>query len=115
MPIPINIRYSSIISANAGGAGTPAAANDNITVNTAGQTSQTISVTDIISEGEIEGLVSGGASVYFDNSPVFAEGEGPTNSTETNHATGVTNSTSVTTQVALNPNILGENATNFLL
>ena len=91
---------STIVTPIGGGAGAPSAANDNISVQGFGVTSQQVSVTDIISEGEIEGLVNGGSSIFFDDSPLFADGEGPTNSGVTNHATGATNSTSVTTNEA---------------
>ena len=106
---------STIVTPIGGGAGAPSAANDNISVQGFGVTSQQVSVTDIISEGEIEGLVNAGSSIFFDDSPLFADGEGPTLSGETNHVTGATNSTSVTTNEALSSTILGEFGVNFLL
>jgi len=52
-------------------------ADENVIIDqvSAGATYQTISVTDIISEGEIEGLVEGGQSIYVNGDPLMGEGE----------------------------------------
>ena len=110
----MNRNQSSTVS-NLGGGATPTLANDVVSIVGGGRTTQTVSVTDIISEGEIEGLVEGGKSIIIDGNPMFAEGEAPLNSVSGNHATGLTNTTSVTTATAISPDILSEFGDSFLL
>jgi len=70
-------------------------ANDILT-GQAGSRFQNITLTEIISEGEIEGLVEGGSSIFLNDDPMFEPGEAPFTPTTTVTGTGVTNSTSVT-------------------
>ena len=53
------------------------ASSNNNSINSApfGFTEQIISVTDLISEGPIGGLVKGGDSIYLNNDPIFSEEE----------------------------------------
>ena len=73
-------------------------ADENVVINqvSGGVTYQSVSVTDILSEGEIGGLVKGGNSIYVDGAPLFAEEEIEVVGDNTNTVTGATNSTSVT-------------------
>ena len=96
---------SSTVS-NFGGGGVPTVGNDVVSIVGGGRTTQIISITDIISEGEIEGLVNGGAGIVIDGNPMFAEGEAPSNSPIGNGVSGATNTTSVTTLAALDSSIL---------
>ena len=41
------------------------------------RTFQNVSLTDLLSEGPIEGLTEGGSSVFLNGDPLFAEGEAP--------------------------------------
>ena len=62
--------------------------------------SQNITITDIVSEGEIKGLVNGGGSIYFNEDSLFEDDETDYQSFDTGVnavlATGATNSTTVT-------------------
>ena len=109
-----NTNQSSTVS-NFGGGGAPAVANDVVSIVGGGRTTQTVSITDIISEGEIEGLVEGGKGIIIDGNPMFAEGEAPTNSSDGNSVTGATNTTSVTSTTAVSSSILSDIGDNFLL
>jgi len=73
-------------------------ADENVVIDqvSGGVTYQTVSVSDILSEGEIGGLVKGGNSIYVDGAPLFAEEEVEVVGENTNTVTGATNSTSVT-------------------
>ena len=51
--------------------------NDYIGNSVVSSTEQKIAVTDIISEGPIEGLVNGGQSVFLNNDPMFSAEEAP--------------------------------------
>ena len=57
---------------------------------------QNITLTEIISEGEIEGLAEGGASIFLNDDPMFEPGEAPFTPSTSVTGTGATNSTSVT-------------------
>ena len=51
--------------------------NDLISQATTPRTYQNVNITDIISEGPIEGLVEGGSSIFLNGDPLFGEGEAP--------------------------------------
>ena len=51
--------------------------NDYIGNSVVSSTEQKIAVTDIISEGPIEGLVNGGQSVFLNNDPMLSAEEAP--------------------------------------
>ena len=51
--------------------------NDRIQGLGGSRTHQNVALTDIISEGPIEGLVEGGSSIFLNGDPLFAEGEAP--------------------------------------
>ena len=71
--------------------------NDKLLLTTGGdKTFQNVSVTDILSEGEIEGFVAGGASIFLDGNPMFDESDAPVNPTADNYATGSTSSNTTT-------------------
>ena len=53
------------------------AQNDSVGNAVLASTEQMIAVTDILSEGPIEGLVNGGQSVFLNNDPMIAEEEAP--------------------------------------
>ena len=57
---------------------------------------QNITVTEIISEGEIEGLAEGGSSIFVNGDPLFDIGESPFLPPVTTTASGATNTTAVT-------------------
>ena len=85
-------------------------ADENVVINqvSGGVTYQSVSVTDILSEGEIGGLVKGGNSIFVDGAPLFAEEEIEVVGDNNNTVTGATNSTSVTaseniTDTTMNP------------
>ena len=50
-------------------------AQDNILETPTSQTSQSINITDIVSEGEIKGLVNGGESIFFNEDSLFNNDE----------------------------------------
>jgi hypothetical protein len=49
--------------------------NNSVSGYSYGKTTQVISITDLISEGPIQGLVEGARSVYLNNDPIFEEQE----------------------------------------
>ena len=53
--------------------------NDNDLIQSVGtpRTFQNVSITDMLSEGPIEGLTEGGSSIFLNGDPLFAEGEAP--------------------------------------
>ena len=51
--------------------------NDRIQGLGGSRTHQNVALTDILSEGPIEGLVEGGSSIFLNGDPLFAEGEAP--------------------------------------
>ena len=69
---------------------------DNILETSSSQTSQSINITDIVSEGEIKGLVNGGESIFFNEDPLFNNDESNFSSGDLINATGALNSTTVT-------------------
>ena len=71
-------------------------AQDNILETSSSQTSQSINITDIVSEGEIKGLVNGGESIFFNEDALFNNDESNYSSGDLVNATGNTNSTTVT-------------------
>jgi len=77
--------------------------NDSISNAVVKSTEQNISVTDIISEGPIEGLVNGGQSVFLNNDPMLAEEETFYQNSEAK-AVFTTNSDEVT--ITLNKEVL---------
>lgn len=66
-----------------------------------GASFQDVSITDIISEGEIGGLVKGGTSIFVNGSPLFSEDEVAITGDLDNTVTGATNSTSVTASASI--------------
>ena len=85
-------------------------ADENVLIDqvSTGATYQTVSVTDIISEGEIEGLVDGGNSIYVNGDPLFAEEEVGTVPPSTATASSTTTSGSLTTAVSLSESITSQ-------
>ena len=85
-------------------------ADENVLIDqvSTGATYQTVSVTDIISEGEIEGLVDGGNSIYVNGDPLFAEEEVGTVPPTTATASSTTTSGSLTTAVNLSESITSQ-------
>lgn len=73
-------------------------ADENVIIDqvSGGASYQNVSVTDILSEGDIAGLVKGGNSIYVNGAPLFAEQEVEVVGDNSNTVTGATNSTSVT-------------------
>lgn len=61
-----------------------------------GTTEQVVSITDIISEGPIGGLVQGGKSIYLDNDPIFDDEDTGYSSISGESVSGTASSTSVT-------------------
>ena len=59
-------------------------------------TFQNVSITDVLSEGPIEGLVEGGSSIFLNDDPLFAEGEAPFIAQETITASGSSGANSIT-------------------
>lgn len=97
----------NIGNSNPGGTGTPS--NNAATISTSAQDAQLVSITDVISEGPILGLVDGSASVFLNNDrihEVSAVGQrvshGPMTITLTNGSASATinNATSTTPLVA---------------
>tara|TARA_R110002020_G_scaffold145804_1_gene320037 strand:- start:3659 stop:9244 length:5586 start_codon:yes stop_codon:yes gene_type:complete len=68
---------------------------DSILETSPSATSQSINITDIVSEGEIKGLVNGGESIFFNEDSLFSNDETNYSSGDLITATGATNSTTV--------------------
>ena len=78
-----------------------------------GNTHQEIAITDIVSEGEIRGLVNGGSSIYVDDDSLFENDEATYHSASIN-ATGLANSVYVTLS-AVTGQTAGTSGTRFLV
>ena len=83
-------------------------AQENILETSTSQTSQSISMTDIVSEGEIKGLVNGGESIFFGEDSLFNNDEASFSSGFF-RVTGTTGSTNVTLSGDTKQTITGGN------
>lgn len=75
---------------------------------------QNVTLTEIISEGEVEGLVEGGSSIFLNDDPMFEPGEAPFTPSTSVTGTGATNSTSVTLSASTRQTIEEEDGKLFV-
>ena len=84
-------------------------AKDNATIlestTTKGETSQTVFIADLLSEGPIEGLVDGEASVFLNNTRIMAKEDATYNSKFNNYTISFSGSTGTVTGMTTGPTL----------